>query len=97
VVSASKEEVDTAISKKSKKKPSIAEDRLLSVFSFVDPIAKSTAEKNDGSGCITIGKQGQPFGFYDAQPLLVAEQPTVCSWLAPFEIPAEWLWWLFFG
>jgi hypothetical protein len=44
-VTASKEEVDSAISKKSKKKPAISEDKLLSVFSLVDPIAKSTAEK----------------------------------------------------
>lgn len=42
---ASEAEVEEAISKKSKKKRSISEDKLLSVFSLVEPIAKSTAEK----------------------------------------------------
>jgi hypothetical protein len=40
-----KGEADAALANKSKKKPSIAEDKLLSVFSLVEPIAKSTAEK----------------------------------------------------
>jgi hypothetical protein len=74
---ASEEEVDEAISKKSKKKQSIAEDKLLSVFSLVEPIAKSTAEhKMMKLGASQAEARCAIQRFIDEDLIVVADPPT---------------------
>jgi hypothetical protein len=74
---ASTEEVDAAVAKKSKGKPQVEEEKLLSVFSLVDTIAKSTAEKKMMDiGASQSSARSAIKRFIDEELILVAEQPT---------------------